>query len=83
MPRSLTISSKGQITIPIEIRKRLGVKPGDRVEFVNDEGKEILRPVQPEESPFTKFIGCLPAFDSTEEVVAFWRDMRDPDGEYM
>lgn len=27
------ISSKGQITIPKEIRDYLGVKPGDRLEF--------------------------------------------------
>jgi len=83
VPRSLKISSKGQITIPIEVRKRLGVKPGDRVEIVNDEGKQVLRPVVPDENPFAKFAGCLPAFKSTEEVIAYWRNLRDPDGEYM
>ncbi len=34
MARSSTISSKGQITVPLEIRNRLGLKKGDRVEFV-------------------------------------------------
>jgi len=28
-----TITSKGQITIPAEIRKRLGLKTGHRIEF--------------------------------------------------
>jgi len=28
------VSSKGQITIPAEVRERLGVTTGDRVEFV-------------------------------------------------
>lgn len=28
---STTVSSKGQITIPKEIRDKLGLKPGDRV----------------------------------------------------
>jgi AbrB family looped-hinge helix DNA binding protein len=28
-----TVTSKGQITIPIEIRNELGLKPGDRVVF--------------------------------------------------
>src|ERR1700687_2159498 len=28
-----TITSKGQITIPLEVRQRLDLKPGDRVEF--------------------------------------------------
>ena len=29
-----TISSKGQVTLPIDVRKAMGVGPGDRVDFV-------------------------------------------------
>jgi antitoxin PrlF len=29
-----TLTSKGQITIPVEVRDALGVETGDRVEFV-------------------------------------------------
>ena len=29
-----TLSSKGQITIPLRVRQKLGVDPGDRVEFI-------------------------------------------------
>jgi AbrB family looped-hinge helix DNA binding protein len=29
-----TLTSKGQTTIPIEIRRYLNLKPGDRIEFV-------------------------------------------------
>jgi antitoxin PrlF len=29
-----TVTSKGQITIPIEVRERLGIRMGTRVEFV-------------------------------------------------
>lgn len=32
-----TITSKGQVTIPASVRQRLGVNPGDRVEFVEME----------------------------------------------
>ena len=32
-----TITSKGQITIPREVREALGVGTGDRVEFVAEE----------------------------------------------
>ena len=32
-----TITSKGQITIPKEVRDALGVESGDRVEFVAEE----------------------------------------------
>jgi len=35
-----TITSKGQITIPISIRSALGVSAGDRIEFIEvDEGR--------------------------------------------
>jgi len=35
-----TLTSKGQITIPIAIREKLGLKPGDQIEF--DETATIL-----------------------------------------
>ena len=38
------VTSKGQITIPVEVRKKLGIKPGDRVRFIEGEhGEYILR----------------------------------------
>jgi antitoxin PrlF len=36
------ITSKGQITIPVEIRRKLGVKEGDKVLFVEEAGKIYL-----------------------------------------
>ncbi len=47
-----TISSKGQITVPIEIRLRLGLKEGDRVEFVSENGRIIIRPARVQQNPF-------------------------------
>jgi len=35
------ITSKGQITIPVAIRKKLGVKDGDKVLFIQ-EGEKIV-----------------------------------------
>jgi len=34
---SATVTSKGQITIPIKVRAALGLDAGDRVEFVEQE----------------------------------------------
>ena len=36
------ITTKGQITIPIEIRRKLGVKEGDKVVFLENEGKVMI-----------------------------------------
>ena len=33
------VTSKGQITIPVDIRRKLGVKEGDKVLFVEDRGR--------------------------------------------
>ena len=33
------VTSKGQVTIPIEIRKKLGIKNGDKVLFMEDSGR--------------------------------------------
>lgn len=32
MPNA-TLTSKGQVTIPVEVREKLGLKTGDRLEF--------------------------------------------------
>jgi AbrB family looped-hinge helix DNA binding protein len=39
------ITRKGQVTLPVEIRRRLGLKEGDKVAFVEDEqGIRVVRP---------------------------------------
>lgn len=46
MPAS-TITSKGQITLPKQIRERLQVAPGDRIDFViEDNGLVVVRPTR-------------------------------------
>jgi antitoxin PrlF len=79
MALTSTVSSKGQVTIPREIRTRLGLKEGDRVEFVVEDGKTLLRPAHNEENPFRQFLGIYPAFKSMEEINAWISDMRDED----
>lgn len=36
-----TVTSKGQITIPVEIRELLNLKPGDKVEFITNGRYEV------------------------------------------
>ena len=79
MPPSSTISSKGQVTVPIEVRHRLGLKAGDRVEFQFEDGRTVLRPARTEKNPFAAYVGILPAFASVDEINAWVRDLRDDD----
>jgi len=36
------ITSRGQITIPIDIRKKLGVREGDKVVFLEDKNRIVV-----------------------------------------
>lgn len=39
-----TMTSKGQLTVPKVVRDRLGLEPGDRIEFVESgQGQVVLR----------------------------------------
>ena len=70
MPR---ITSKGQVTIPKNIREVLGVKPGDQVEF------ELLsdqRVIVKATTVFERYVGYLTTKDGEEpdHIVARLRD---------
>jgi len=56
MQREAKITSKGQITVPREVRHALGVKPGDKLVFEQN-GKDVsVRPVR-NKSVFAKYRG--------------------------
>lgn len=72
-----TLSSKGQVTIPREIRQRLGLKQGDGIDFVVEDGVTFLRPAREGDNPFKAYAGALGAFEDVAEVNAWVRDLRD------
>lgn len=57
MKKQARITSKGQITVPVEIRRALGVGPGDRLQFEKGARGVSVRPVR-KQSPFAKFRGA-------------------------
>ncbi len=62
------ITSKGQITIPVEIRRRLGLEEGVVLEF--DETSSFLKAVPAfDEDLMRSFLGCEPNLPSTEEYL--------------
>ncbi len=61
-----TITGKGQVTIPSEIRRRLGVAPSDKVAFVlDDAGKVELRAVR---YTVASLCGIVPPLANRETV---------------
>ena len=52
------LTSKGQVTIPKDVRERLGLRAGDEIEFVeDDDGFRVHKSVV--DSPFRKYRGYL------------------------
>jgi AbrB family looped-hinge helix DNA binding protein len=71
------ITSKGQITVPHEIRRALGVRPGDKLLFEKDENGVRVRPVRTR-SPFEKYRGIgSPGIGRGRKAAVRWvRDLR-------
>lgn len=55
-----TLTSKGQITIPLKVRARLRLKPGDVLDF-------------DEEAPFLKATKTIPP-EAWDDLAAAWKD---------
>ena len=63
-----TVTMKGQVTIPKEVRDRLGIRPGDRVEFVLDrDGARVRKRVS--RDPIAALYGSLKLPASVDELV--------------
>jgi len=82
MKNGATVTSKGQITIPLAVRNRLGLREGDRVEFVTQAGQTLMKPVRGEDNPFSRFAGALGTFPGGRQQIKAWiRDLRDDEQE--
>lgn len=66
-----TVTSKGQVTVPAEVRRRLGLKSHDRLAFVIDEeGVVCLR------TPRYAGIAALRGAAGSLEKPLTWRETR-------
>lgn len=73
----MRITSKGQVTIPVEIRERLGLLPNTEVRFeVEGNAVRIIREEKPGgrgEKLLTLLRGSATSGLSTEEIMALTR----------
>jgi antitoxin PrlF len=69
------LTSKGQATIPVEIRKALRLKEGDSVLFAFDKGKVTLRRAEGLDRAFLKLAEtAFEDWNSADDEAAF-RDL--------
>jgi AbrB family looped-hinge helix DNA binding protein len=83
----MRITSKGQVTIPVEIREKAGLLPGTDVDFeIRDDGVCIVKAATPRaESRGQRIVRRMwrraPGRMSTDEIMALMRgDWREDEG---
>ena len=74
----MRVTTKGQVTIPLEIREKLDITPATEVDFVIDENGRVYiikkeKDTQPTPNRFAKLRGVATVKMSTEEIMALTR----------
>lgn len=73
----MRLTSKGQVTIPIDVREQLGLRQGDEVEFVVDGHEARLRRVEGPTRRSAQIVrrlrGQLRGGLTTDEIMALTR----------
>ena len=66
--RSATFTSKGQLVIPVALRRKHGIEAGTKVEFQEDRfGRIVLQPLS--EQYIDRVMGCL---ENGPDLLANW-----------
>lgn len=72
-----TVSERGQVTIPKDVRDRLGIRPGQVLEFAAEEGR-LVATKKAARDPVDAVYGILGREGSTDELIIALRG--EPDG---
>jgi len=70
----MRVTSKGQVTIPQDVRRRLGIKPGSEVDFqVDDDVVRLVRRTQGSGAAVVARMRGRRVSMSTDEIMALTR----------
>ena len=72
----MRVTIKGQVTIPKDVREKLGIQPQSEVEFVEEQGRVFLVKKEAgkrDKRRFTRLRGSATARMSTEEIMRLTR----------
>jgi AbrB family looped-hinge helix DNA binding protein len=70
----MKVTSKGQVTIPQELRRKYRIDSSAEVDFIEEDGKIVLRPAKRSESRFRKLLGRGDVRLSTEQILRLTRN---------
>lgn len=62
------MTGKGQVTIPIELRKKIGIEPGNYIEIKETEMGYVIEK-QVEDDCLKKYIGILNKETASDKVI--------------
>jgi len=72
------VSEKGQVTIPKPLRDRLGIRPGQVLDFEEDKGR-LVACKAPVEDSLVEVYGILKLDRSTDDLMSELRGAADSD----
>ncbi len=70
-----TISSKGQITVPVKIRRKLGLEPGMTLEFDETSDFLLARPAF-DEVEMDEIFGCAAGVEPEKSSAEMLKEQR-------
>jgi AbrB family looped-hinge helix DNA binding protein len=75
---SATFTSKGQLVVPAELRRKHGIEAGTKVRFLEDQfGRIVLQPIT--EQYIDRVMGCLAG---GPDLLGGWEKERREEGEH-
>ena len=70
------VSEKGQVTIPKRLRERLGIRPGQVLDFREERGRLVATKATPQD-PVERLYGILKLGRPTDDVITALRGKAD------
>ena len=70
----MRVTQKGQVTIPLEVRKALGIEPGSEVDFaLDDDGARLIVNRAGAAAAIKRMLGAGEGDMTTDEILALTR----------
>jgi len=74
----MKVTTKGQVTIPVNIRVKLGITPDTEVDFIQEGDRVVMikrKEAAPESHKFKKLRGIATVKMTTDEIMALTREI--------